>query len=326
MLPMRVILATTTALCCLCAAPVYAQPACELPLSAYLTDSVGAPLDGALDVELRFYDEDSAVALPVECRTLSGVSVDGGWLRLTVDACTTPAPEDCGAISLSELLGDGSDELWVGVIIGDEELRPRVPFGAVPLALRASSAGDATTLAGRGPDAFEPTGAIADHAADPSAHHSSTSDGIALTPASVEAGPTRLDETGIDFGPDADDELTADIVRTLTGGGDADALHSHAASGTDGGGCMTAWGRADCPDSFTLFYSGEIVQSFAAQQNDGSPETISLATSDVMCFDTAALPPSRSYDRSYFTWGLMRVSARVIYEGSDGLPCAVCCR
>ena len=89
---------------------------------------------------------------------------------------------------------------------------------------------------------------------------------------------------------------------------------------------MTAWGRADCPAEFTLFYVGETVQNLAAQQNDGAPETISLATSQIMCFDPGGLPTSASYDRSYFTWGLMRVGARLIYTGTEAIPCAVCCR
>ena len=324
-LPMRfaAIIATAFALVTV---PLHAQPACELPLSAYLTDATGAPLEGSLDLELRFYDEDSAVAVPVECRSLAGMLVEDGWLRMTIDACSVPEPGDCGAVSLSELLGDGSTGLWAGVVIEDEELAPRVPFGSVPLALRAARAGDSSTLEGLGADDFEPAGAIEAHAAEPSAHHSETSDGLALTPSTVTIGDTVVAEGTLDFGPGVDDELTTEIVRTLTGGGEADALHSHASSGDGGGGCMTAWGRSDCPTDFTLFYVGETLQSFAAQQNDGSPETISLATSQAMCFDPAGLPGSRAYERSYFTWGLMRVSARVIYEGTEAIPCAVCCR
>ena len=303
-----------------------AQTVCQLPLSAYVTDDAGAPLDGFLDVELRFYEEDSDVAVPVECRTMADASVDDGWLRMTVDACSAPEAGDCGAISLSELLSDGSGGLWVGVVIAGEELAPRVPFGAVPLALRAARAGDANTLGGLGSEAFEPSGAIDAHATEPSAHHSETSDGLELTPSTVTLGEMIVAEGTLDFGPDADDELTTEIVRTLTGGGDADALHSHAASGDGGGGCMTAWGRADCPTDYALFYLGETVQNLAAQQNDSSPETISMATSQIMCFDPAGLPTSAAYTRSYFTWGLMRVGSLLMYTGTEAIPCAVCCR
>jgi hypothetical protein len=50
---------------CLCAAPASADPRCDLPVTAFVTDATGAALDGVLDVEVRVYLEDTPEALPV---------------------------------------------------------------------------------------------------------------------------------------------------------------------------------------------------------------------------------------------------------------------
>ncbi|MEC7947386.1 MAG: hypothetical protein VX265_07430 [Myxococcota bacterium] len=105
----------------------------------------------------------------------------------------------------------------------------------------------------------------ADHGADPDAHHSSTSDGIDITPASVtiQGTSTSLTDGSIDLGSSADDALSASMVQTLTGGGSADALHSHAATGGGGGGCYTAWGTTSCLTGYSSAYAGTgIVQTF----------------------------------------------------------------
>ena len=124
---------------------VAAQSTCALPLAAYLTDATGAPLDGVLDVEVRFYVDGDVDALPVECRSTSA-SLDGGWLRFLVDACSPPDPEDCGVVSLNSVFAS-SDEVWVGIRVGDdeEELSPRQLLGAVPYSIRAGSASHAET-------------------------------------------------------------------------------------------------------------------------------------------------------------------------------------
>ena len=79
------------------AAPAAAQPLCDLPVSAFLTDGDGVALTGDVDVELRFYVDDAPAALPVECRTLPTATLDGGWLRVSVDVCEAPAGGDCGS-------------------------------------------------------------------------------------------------------------------------------------------------------------------------------------------------------------------------------------
>ena len=43
-----------------------AQPLCELPVAGYLTDDAGAPLEGTLDLELRFYADAAPESAPSE--------------------------------------------------------------------------------------------------------------------------------------------------------------------------------------------------------------------------------------------------------------------
>ena len=157
-------------------AELAAQPTCELPVSAYVTDDSGTPLDGALDVELQFFVDADPGAPPTECRSFAAASLNQGWLRVSVDVCSPPDAGDCGAAALSDVLRS-ADGLWVAVVVDGDELGPRLPVGAVPYAVEAANSAQ---LQGRGPDAFEASGSIDTHAANPDAHHSSTSDGIAI--------------------------------------------------------------------------------------------------------------------------------------------------
>ena len=70
------------------------------------------------------------------------------------------------------------------------------------------------------------------HGNDADAHHSHTSDGLDITPASVtiQNSTTSLTEGSLNLGSGADDVLTTAMVQTLTGGGDADSLHTHTAT------------------------------------------------------------------------------------------------
>jgi hypothetical protein len=138
-----------------------AQSTCTLPVSAYLTDGAGSPLDGAIDVELRFYDDGAPDALPIECRS-TPATLESGWLRLLVDACGAPEPGDCGVVPLTSLLGS-SESLWVGIRVDDDELTPRQLVGAVPYAVHAA---DAAALGGRSADEFASADELAAHIAD----------------------------------------------------------------------------------------------------------------------------------------------------------------
>jgi hypothetical protein len=181
-------------------------------------------------------------------------------------------------------------------------------------------------LQGRGPDAFEGTGTVDTHAAGSDAHHSSTSDDIALTPSSVTIGDTVLEEGRVDLGASAADELTATIVETLTGGGEADALHGHAGGGATGGSCYVAWGVTTCGGEFVLMYTGVTAQM--TQYVGWGGTGVGLSSVGPMCVaddGIGSFAPSTS-----------GVSISEIVVGRDGrerlipadtrLGCAMCCR
>lgn len=297
-----------------------AQPLCELPVAGYLTDDAGAPLEGTLDLELRFYADAAPESAPSECRSFSGVTLDRGWLRVNVDVCSEPPAGDCGVVPLDELFADAPG-LWVGVDVGGTELGPRIPIGAVPFAVRAS---DAEALQGHGPDAFEPAGAVADHAADADAHHSSTSDGLDITPRTVTVGDTEVTTGRVDLGPDANDELTAAIVTTLTGGGEADALHGHAGDHT-GGGCYTAYGSTTCAEGWTLIHAGYVIESVSLEpDSDGGGDDSGAVAQTGYCVNEAAVvsfDPGTPATRSF-----VAVGDNQIMNVGGTLRCSLCCR
>ena len=285
---------------------VIAQSLCSLPVSAHLTDAAGAPLDGALDIELQFYVEAAPEVTPSECRSFAAVPVINGWVRVDVDACSDPAPGDCGTMALSEVLR-GADGLWVAIVADGEELGPRIPVGAVPYAVEASNA---ATLQGLEPDAFEAVGSIDGHTGDPDAHHSSTSDGIAITPASVEVGDTRIESGTVDLGPDVADTLTAEIVQTLTGGGMADVLHGHAAGHGPGVACYQVLATANCAEGFVRVSHGTIMNFYGG----------------LHCFDTSNLiavgdgPPE--FREEMVNFGT--IPQEWTFDVLD-VECAICC-
>jgi hypothetical protein len=274
-------------------------------VSAYLTDTAGAPLDGALDVELQFYLDAAPDAIPSECRSFASVPITSGWLRVEVEACSEPGLGDCGSMPLSEVLR-GADGLWVAILAGGEELGPRIAIGAVPYALEASNA---ATLQGREPSAFEPAGAIGIHAGGPGGHHSATSDGIEITPVSVEVGSTRIESGTVDLGPDAADVLTSEIVQTLTGGGEADALHTHGGSHGLGGACYPVVGTTGCPEGFVSVSPGSIVVLY------GAP----------VCVDTGEMTPRDAH--ACTSWSFENVGCDPQYwlQDAPDVECATCC-
>ena len=295
---------------------VEAQPTCALPVSAYLTDGTGAPLTGTTDLELRFYTEADEDALPAECRALSDVPVESGWIRVVLDACAAPDPADCGVQRLDSLFQD-ADSVLVGMVVGEaaDELSPRLVVGAAPFAIQAADSG---TLAGLGPEAFEPSGAVDTHASDDHAHHSATSVGLDITPDSVAVGTSRFDDGALDLGPDSDDELTAEIVRTLTGGGDADTLHTHAAGHGSSGGCYTVWGENTCAEGWSAVYSG-----IGLVTEHVNTETVA----GLHCVVDTAVVETSSISRHYRMLGPASAGVEGDYRPSAGeLLCAVCCQ
>ena len=298
-----------------------AQSTCSIPVSAFLTDDTGAPLSGSVDVEFRFYTDDAPDAVASECRTFTGAPVADGWLRATVDSCGPPPVDSCGAVPINALLAGEPGALFVGIVIDGTELEPRLAVGAVPFAVRAAGADDANTLDGLGPDAFEASGSIADHAANADAHHSSTSDGIEITPSAVSIGTSRLNEGSLDLGPDADDELTAEMVRTLTGGGEADTLHTHAGHGSGGGGCYNSWGTETCADGYTQAYAGVFTESITIWSSGVT--TVPMCVADVGVSSIGAT--GLSVSRFLLTAGADSGVNEIVDITDTRLRCALCC-
>jgi hypothetical protein len=151
-----------------------------------------------------------------------------------------------------------------------------------------------------------------DHVAAGDVHHSSTSNGLALTPASVtlQGSSTALTTGELDLGPGSDDSLTAAMLQTLTGGGDAELLHSH--TGHGGGGCYTAWGTTQCGGGFQAMYTGTAITAAVFELSYIYP-----VAGPTVCSATA---PAYSGARN-----------RVVFSNGAGhlnsaLTCAVCCQ
>jgi hypothetical protein len=119
-----------------------------------------------------------------------------------------------------------------------------------------------------------------------------------------------------------DDELTAEIVRTLTGGADADALHTHASGHGETGGCYTGWGTPTCGDGFSLIYSGsagfEAIWDSAANTSAAS-STICIADEGVGSYGEL-----HRWDDSQIV--SVRDGMESVLPSGDRLACALCCR
>jgi hypothetical protein len=126
------------------------------------------------------------------------------------------------------------------------------------------------------------------HAQDPDAHHPADSAGLAIKPTSVaiDGGDTQLKDGHLDLGPGAHDHLDAAMVNTLTGGGEADALHTHAGLGA-GGVCYTVWGKDTCGEGFSVMSKGRMAFG-GVNMKLGNEDALGGAASP-FCLDEIAL-------------------------------------
>jgi hypothetical protein len=118
---------------CLGASMASAQVPHDMNYQGRLTDSVGAPLAGPVDLELRIYDVLSGgVALFAENHAVVPLDDDGGFnLLLGNGAATT------GTFDASLFAGVNR---YLEVVIDGEVLSPRLPFSSVPYAMVAEEA------------------------------------------------------------------------------------------------------------------------------------------------------------------------------------------
>ncbi len=98
--------------------------AADLSYSRRLTDPLGAPLRGLVEITINLYTSATS-ALPSHSILKSAVPLADGIFQVTLEL---PEPK------LQELLGDGEQSLYVEVVSGGKSY-PRQLFHAVPFAL-----------------------------------------------------------------------------------------------------------------------------------------------------------------------------------------------
>ncbi len=182
-----------------------------LTWTGVVTDNGGSPYTQAVDVRVAFYDKAS-----------------GGKARCT--SATVKAEAKTGRFSVvlpgtcAKAVMDTTD-LWVEATVGPKStVMPRQHIGAVPYALTTASAAIATKSLD-----LQCNGCV-------TVAELNIDKDLDLKGKGLKAGTVTA--TKVDFGPGAKDELTAAHVKTLVGGGNADALHTHAGSGGGSGGAQ----------------------------------------------------------------------------------------
>lgn len=257
----------------------------QLALQGVFKNQAGDPIpSGQYDVRFSIHTESSASDTSEELWNvqLLQLEVGNGVITHTLGS-VSPLP---GGVFAQHA------ELWLELKIASEPPLPRVPFRSVAWALHAGSA-DALVCSGcvgelqlaqsvkdqlgalqTAVEGIDETVAddLAAHAANADAHHSSTSDGLAITPLAVFIKDTdiKLDSAGLTLAVGDAGELTADKLAKLVGGSDvlADDLHTHVSdSSAAGGGCYTAMGTSSCGSGYTSMYAGTLSFPYVAQVN-----------------------------------------------------------
>jgi hypothetical protein len=115
-----------------------------VPFQGFLTDELGAPIDGLTDITFSLYDQEvGGTALFSETRT---IDVEQGFLNLFIGSVNTLDPD----------LFD-RPAVYLGVKINtDNEMIDRTRLASVPYAFFANQCVNAETLAGMSASAFAP--------------------------------------------------------------------------------------------------------------------------------------------------------------------------
>ncbi|MCB9740183.1 MAG: hypothetical protein H6747_13040 [Deltaproteobacteria bacterium] len=172
-----------------------------LTYGGVVTDTDGKPPAAATDVLVTFYDAVSGGAAVCASAKTQAAAGSGRFSITLPKACADAV--------------HAKQNLWSEVAVGPAQTKlPRQRIGAVPYALEAQGAVVAADVDCKG------CVGVAKMKFD----------------ADVDLGGKALKAGSVDFGPGAGDELDSAKVKTLTGGGNADALHTHAGLGSGGGG------------------------------------------------------------------------------------------
>ena len=174
----------------------------RLNYQGVLRDAAGDPRQGTFDMRFRFFD---AATLGNEVLVdahlgagTGGVVVTGGLFNVPLgsgDVLDGAGPGVFG--SIGEVVGQ-LDAVWLEIEVAGETLAPRVQVLSSAYALNAKLF--------QGKDA---------------------ADFLDTSAATQEKTGLLVASGGVDFGPGADDDFSAADVSALTGGGNADSLHTH---------------------------------------------------------------------------------------------------
>lgn len=184
-----------------------------LVYSGVVTDAAGQPYKAPQEVVVKFYDK--ADATSAKC-TAAPVQAEANSGRFSV-----VLPAQC-----AQAVHDAAD-LWAEATVAKTVL-PRVHVAAVPYALETDVAKVAAGLQCVG--CVTVAAMKFDKNVDLQGHELTTGPGGAVL------APGKLD-----LGPGVGDELSGAQVKTLTGGGNADALHTHTGLGGGGGGQVISY-------------------------------------------------------------------------------------
>ncbi len=121
----------------LCASSLFANP---LSYSGRLTEANGKPLDGPVELVIKFYGSANGGSQLISDITKSNVTLQDGVFQVDLDLSSS---------DLTTVLGNGTNPVYVEVIQGSVTY-PRQRFMAVPFALRVPVDGSSITYDGNG--------------------------------------------------------------------------------------------------------------------------------------------------------------------------------
>ncbi len=171
-----------------------------------LRDAGGVPESGPFDMKFRLFDVANAGnELVIDEHLAAGtgaVIASGGLFSVALGSGSVADGSGPGVLTSFADAFAQYGEVWLEVQVGGETLTPRVSILASAYAINSSR------FQGKTPDQFLDTSA---------------------TPQEKTGRITA--SGGIDFGPGLFDDLDSSKVITLTGGGNADSLHTHSLVG-----------------------------------------------------------------------------------------------
>jgi hypothetical protein len=130
-----------------------ATPPTLVNYQGVLRSSADAPLTGTYDMAFRFFDEPTAgVEIMIDQHTAAGanaVTVTGGLFDVALGGGTIADGSGPGTYTSLDAVFRDHAGVWLEIGIGGETLAPRTRIHSAPYSLNATSAANATQLAGQ---------------------------------------------------------------------------------------------------------------------------------------------------------------------------------